>query len=128
MPNLSHPNPLASPFAESKAARIPRRFGMPRWRITMNLRIPVLAICVGLSVFGCGKADNSVMSNVPAQTAAGPAIAPSPEVPAPTMPPPTVTKGGETPSPSPSPTPTPGQANDHSSPAFKAGGNSDTHK
>jgi hypothetical protein len=84
----------------------------------MKLNTSIVAACVGALVFsaGCNKTDTA-----PAPTAAPqaqPASQPQspPATPTAPMPPPEVPKGDEASGPK------PGQANDHSSPAFKGGG------
>ena len=83
-----------------------------------------LALCAGAALFaaGCGKTDIPPPPKValPAPTVQGGLSTPT--LPTAPLPEPVVPKGAEAPS------PTPGQAGDHSTPAFKAGGKNDPHK
>ena len=83
----------------------------------MKSSLPALAVCTALFlvVAGCGKTEAPVpapVTNLPR----------APDPIGPVLPDPSVPKGAQAPS------PLPGQANDHSSPAFKSGGASDPHK
>lgn len=85
----------------------------------MKSYIP-FAIAAALLVSSCGKKDDA------RPAASQPPLVKSedskPVVPAPPLPAPDVPKGAAAPSPQ------PGQANDHSSPAFKGGGAPDPNK
>ena len=74
--------------------------------------LAALAIVAG----GCSKTGDPVAASAAPQAANSKEALPPPALAMQPLPPPDVPKGAET------PTPKPGQANDHSSPAFKAGG------
>ena len=78
----------------------------------------ILAVCAGAIVFaaGCKKAETPVAPTAAPQAQSEPAPQAPPSTATSPMPPPDVPKGDETSGPK------PGQANDHSSPAFKGGG------
>ena len=84
---------------------------------TMNNYLALLVVVV-VSVGGCGKKDES-----PAATPQPSLMTPGERLPVaestPQLPDPNVPKGAEV------DLPKPGQANDHSSPAFKSGGKTD---
>ncbi len=84
----------------------------------------MFALCAAAALFatGCSKTDSPPQSSAVAPVASAPSTPPGPAVPAPDMPDPKVPKSAE------AAAPTPGQAGDHSSPAFKAGGKVDPHK
>lgn len=91
----------------------------------MKRAVPILAIFAGtlLSAAGCSKTDNSPQPDAAqrassAQESVAMPASPMPRLPDPVAPP----KTGE------SPSPMPGQANDHSSEAFKGGGKPDPSK
>jgi len=90
----------------------------------MKRAIPILAICAGTVLFaaGCSKTENPPLPKEAAQAPSTQGAPSTPAPPTPQLPDPVVTKGAE------APKPTPGQAGDHSSPAFKAGGKTDTTK
>jgi hypothetical protein len=88
----------------------------------------VLAACAGALVVtvGCNRTETPPVptatppTNTASQATTAPQAQPpqeTPSTPTAPMPPPNVPAGGDA-----SATPKPGQANDHSSPAFKAGG------
>ncbi len=87
-----------------------------------HFRMFALCAAAALLATGCGKTDSPPQSNAVAPVASGPASPAAPVVLAPDMPDPKVPKGAE------AAAPTPGQAGDHSSPAFKAGGKVDPYK
>jgi hypothetical protein len=84
----------------------------------------IFAACASALVFaaGCNRTDTpSVPTTVPptntaSQATTAPPVQEAPSTPTAPMPPPDVPKGDAT------SLPKPGQANDHSSPAFKGGG------
>ncbi len=69
-----------------------------------------------------GKTDDPPLPKVAQQAPSAQGTLSTPTLPSPQLPDPIVPKGAEAPS------PMPGQANDHSSPAFKNGGKADPHK
>jgi hypothetical protein len=77
-----------------------------------------LALCAGaiVAIAGCNKAEPPVAPTAAPQVQSTPGPQETPSTPTAPMPPPDVPKGDETSGPK------PGQANDHSSPAFKGGG------
>lgn len=81
----------------------------------MMIRYLPIVVAAVLLAGGCGKKDdpNTVGSPSPLTR---PAVPPSADTPAPPLPQADAGKSAEL------PLPQPGQANDHSSPAFKAGG------
>jgi hypothetical protein len=89
----------------------------------MNWRVYIVATCAGalLLAAGCSRTDTTAGKTAtpatqPAPSAPATTATPPPSPPPPPMPPPDAPKGEA------SAGPKPGQANDHSSPAFKAGG------
>ena len=90
----------------------------------MKRSIPVLAVCVGTALFaaGCTKTSEPPPPGVPKQAPPAQGTSSAPAVVVPPMPDANVPKGAE------APAPKPGQANDHSSPAFKGGGKTDPQK
>lgn len=91
----------------------------------MNIYMP-LVVAVVLLAGGCGKKEEvRPIAPQPSQMKPGdslPPVAPTPPLPAPNVP-----KGAEVPSPHVE-LPHPGQAGDHSSPAFRDGGQPDKAK
>ena len=85
-----------------------------------GLVVAVAGIATILTTGGCDKPrqTEAPAASTPAPTGSGPV----PTQPVPALPDPVVPKSAETPSPA------PGQANDHSSPAFKGGGKTAPHK
>jgi hypothetical protein len=88
----------------------------------MNWRVCFVAVCAGALVLaaGCSRTDTTSPKTAspttqPAPDAPATTPAPAPSPPPPPMPPPDAPKSDVT-------GPKPGQANDHSNPAFKAGG------
>lgn len=83
-----------------------------------------LALCATTVLFaaGCNKADDPPKPNLSQKASPAPGSSPAPAVTVPVMPEVSVPKGAEAASPK------PGQAGDHSSPAFKAGGKTDPSK
>ena len=90
----------------------------------MSSHFRMFALCAAAALFatGCSKTDSPPQSSAVAPVASAPSTPAAPAVPAPDMPDPKVPKGAEAAG------PTPGQAGDHSSPAFKAGGKVDPQK
>jgi hypothetical protein len=90
----------------------------------MTLPLPALALCAVTVLFaaGCNKADDPPQPNLSQKASPAPGSSSAPAVKAPDMPDPSVPKGAE------SAAPKAGQAGDHSSPEFKAGGKPDPHK
>ena len=87
--------------------------------MSARFRIIFTFAATALALAGC---DNPRQNAAPAQVSATPALPGSGPVPTqtvPALPDPVVPKGAKIPSPA------PGQANDHSSPAFKGGGKPD---
>lgn len=84
----------------------------------MNRQRFILAACACafLSATGCGKSSSPPPSSAPPQAQATQEPQSPPSTPTAPMPPPDVPKDDA------SSGPKPGQANDHSSPAFKGGG------
>jgi hypothetical protein len=93
----------------------------------MKRAIPMFVLCAGavLLASGCARTEDPPGSKEAKkdakQVSSGQGTMSAPASPPP-LPDPTVPKGAE------SPSPMPGQANDHSSPAFKGGGKEDPHK
>ena len=83
-----------------------------------------LALCTGaaLFAFGCGKTESPPLPKITPPTLSVQGGLSTPTLPTAPLPEPKVPKGAEAPS------PMPGQAGDHSTPAFKAGGKTDPHK
>ena len=90
----------------------------------MKKTLPVLAVCVGTALFaaGCTKTSEPPKPGVPKQAPAVQGTTAAPDVVVPPMPDANVPKAAGAASPK------PGQAGDHSSPAFKAGGKTDPSK
>ena len=94
----------------------------------MKRALPIFVLCAGAVSLagGCSKTEDPPGSKEAKKEAkqvpSGPGTMSTPTSPAPPLPDPVVPKGAA------SPSPMPGQANDHSSPAFKGGGKEDPHK
>ena len=94
----------------------------------MKRALPIFVLCAGAVLLGSGisKTEDPLGSKEAKKEAkqvpSGPGTMSTPASPAPPLPDPVVPKGAA------SPSPLPGQANDHSSPAFKGGGKEDPHK
>jgi hypothetical protein len=86
----------------------------------MKRYIP-LAVAAALLIAGCGKKEEDRLA-APKPPESKPADVKQSTVPAPPLPAPNVPKGAAP------ELPKPGQANDHSSPAFKGGGVPDKNK
>lgn len=87
----------------------------------MKYPIPLLALCAGATLFatGCGKTSDPPLPKLSPPVAPTQGSMSTPTLPSAPLPDPIVPKAAEAPSPA------PGQAGDHSSPAFKAGGKVD---
>lgn len=90
----------------------------------MKRPIPILAICIGTFLFavGCSKTADPPLPKLAPPVPSVQGTLSTPTLPSAPLPAPVVPKGAE------APTPVPGQAGDHSSPAFKAGGKTDPSK
>jgi hypothetical protein len=94
----------------------------------MKRAIPIFVLCASavLLASGCSRTEDppgpKEAKKETNRVSSGQGTVSAPVSPAPPLPDPVVPKGAE------SPSPMPGQANDHSSPAFKGGGKEDPHK